>query len=60
VIYRPESERHSHYFYARLSDQFDAVIHFDVTRAVVALGGPEERVPHAIEHEAPETYPYGV
>jgi erythromycin esterase-like protein len=34
VIYRPESEFASHYFQARLSDQFDAVIHFDQTRAV--------------------------
>jgi erythromycin esterase-like protein len=34
VIYRPESERVSHYFEARLPDQFDAVVHFDVTRAV--------------------------
>ena len=29
VIYRPETERASHYFQARLSDQFDAVLHFD-------------------------------
>jgi erythromycin esterase-like protein len=60
VIYRPESERYSHYFYARLPEQFDAVMHFDVTRAVVALGGPEERAPHLEEQEAPETYPSGV
>lgn len=33
VIYRPETERQSHYFTTRLSDQFDAVIHFDETRA---------------------------
>ena len=38
VIYRPETERASHYFNARLSRQFDAVIHFDVTRAVEPLG----------------------
>ncbi|MFB3901905.1 MAG: erythromycin esterase family protein [Acidobacteriota bacterium] len=37
VIYRPESERISHYFYARLSDQFDAVIHLDRTTAVQPL-----------------------
>ncbi|MGZ3328882.1 MAG: erythromycin esterase family protein, partial [Xanthobacteraceae bacterium] len=34
VIYRPETERQSHYFRARLTDQFDAVLHFDETRAV--------------------------
>ncbi|HWQ55652.1 MAG TPA: erythromycin esterase family protein [Bryobacteraceae bacterium] len=41
VIYRPESERISHYFPARLGKQFDAVLHFDVTRAVEPL----ERTP---------------
>jgi erythromycin esterase-like protein len=56
VIYRPETERLSHYFFARLSDQFDAVLHFDETRAV-------EPLPHAAEEqtaEVPETYPVGV
>ena len=33
VIYRPETERASHYFYAWLPEQFDAVLHFDETRA---------------------------
>ncbi|MGZ4147976.1 MAG: erythromycin esterase family protein [Actinomycetota bacterium] len=37
AIYRPETERASHYFRARLSDQFDAVIHIDDTRAVEPL-----------------------
>src|SRR5436190_17166057 len=32
VIYRPESERLSHYFHVRLPKQFDAVIHIDETR----------------------------
>ncbi len=40
VIYLPQSERASHYFNSRLSDQFDAVIHFDETRAVQLLGRP--------------------
>jgi erythromycin esterase-like protein len=60
VIYRPETERLSHYFYARLSQQFDALIHFDRTRALVALGGAEERAPVLDEKESPETYPSGV
>jgi erythromycin esterase-like protein len=55
VIYRPESERLSHYFHARLSDQFDAVLHFDETRAVKAL---ERSAPHS--NEVPETFPSGV
>ncbi|HEU5088369.1 MAG TPA: erythromycin esterase family protein, partial [Roseiflexaceae bacterium] len=37
VIYRPETERQSHYFYAHLADQFDAVVHIDTTRAVEPL-----------------------
>ena len=37
VLYLPRTERQSHYFYARLSKQFDAVIHFDVTAAVGRL-----------------------
>jgi erythromycin esterase-like protein len=41
VIYRPETERQSHYFSTALPEQFDAIIHFDVTRAVEPL----DRVP---------------
>ena len=41
VVYLPQTERASHYFEARLSDQFDAVIHVDRTRAVEPL----ERTP---------------
>jgi erythromycin esterase-like protein len=54
VIYRPESERVSHYFHASLSSQFDAVLHFDETRAVEPL----ERWSHdEDEVDLPETYP---
>jgi erythromycin esterase-like protein len=56
VIYRPETERISHYFYARLPEQFDAVIHFDHTRAVEPL----ERTAKWERAELPETYPVGV
>ena len=43
VIYRPETERQSHYFHASLSRQFNAVIHIDTTppsaaRAVSRMG----------------------
>ena len=41
VQYLPETERQSHYFGARLGDQFDAVIHFDQTTAVEPLAAPE-------------------
>ena len=37
VIYVPQTERRSHYFHARLPEQFDFVLHFDETRAVEPL-----------------------
>ena len=55
VIYRPETERQSHYFEARLSEQFDAVIHMDRTRALEPL----ERTPLWDRGEPPETFPSG-
>ena len=56
VIYRPETERQSHYFHARLPRQFDTMIHIDETRAVEPL----ERIPAWHDREPPETYPSGV
>ncbi|WP_151634026.1 erythromycin esterase family protein [Noviherbaspirillum aerium] len=56
VIYLPESERMSHYFYASLSRQFDAVVHVDTTQAL----RPLEAVVHPQHDEAPETYPTGI
>jgi erythromycin esterase-like protein/predicted phosphoribosyltransferase len=56
VIYRPETERQSHYFQARVADQFDAVVHIDDTRAMEPL----ERTAAWEKGEAPETYPFGV
>jgi erythromycin esterase-like protein len=56
VIYRPETERASHYFQARLSEQFDAVVHFDETRAVEPL----ERSVEWEAGEVPETFPTGI
>ena len=53
VIYRPQTERASHYFEASLSRQFDAVLHYDVTRAVEPL----ERSAKWDGGEMPETYP---
>lgn len=37
VIYRPQTERWSHYYNAKLYPQFDALIHLDVTRAIEEL-----------------------
>lgn len=55
VIYRPETERGSHYFGARLSEQFDAVMHIDKTSALEPL-----EVWSIDEVDAPETYPSGL
>jgi erythromycin esterase-like protein len=56
VIYRPETERISHYFEAKLARQFDALLYFDETRAV----RPLERNSGWEEGEPPETFPTGV
>lgn len=56
VVYVPESERQSHYFQAHLANQFDAVIHQDLTRAVEPL----ERMTAWQPDEAPESYPAGL
>ncbi|BBY62215.1 erythromycin esterase family protein [Mycolicibacterium helvum] len=56
VIYRPETERQSHYFHVRPSDQFDAMIHIDETRALEPL----EPTSGWIAGETPETYPTGL
>ena len=55
VVYRPDTERQSHYFEADLPHQFDAILHYDRTRAVEPL----ERTPswERGEQEVPETYP---
>jgi erythromycin esterase-like protein len=37
VVYRPETERRSHYYHARLAQQYDVVIHIDETHAVHPL-----------------------
>jgi erythromycin esterase-like protein len=52
VIYRPDSERLSHYFKATLPDQFDAVMHIDDTTALEPL-----ETWAVDEADLPETYP---
>jgi erythromycin esterase-like protein len=52
VIYRPETERVSHYFRARLPEQFDAVMHIDETHALEPL-----ETWAVDEADLPETYP---
>jgi erythromycin esterase-like protein len=60
VIYRPETERWSHYSHAILPKQFDGWVWFDETEAVTPLPG-EQRPgePHVLTGEE-ETYPFGL
>lgn len=53
VIYRPETERWSHYSECSLARQFDAYVWFDRTRAVAPL-------PTVTRKGVPETYPFGL
>lgn len=55
VIYRPETERQSHYFGTRLAEQFDAVLHLDDTRALVPLDVDDRWR----AKETPDTWPFG-
>jgi erythromycin esterase-like protein len=56
VIYRPQTERISHYFHTRLAAQFDAMIHLDRTRALEPL----ERTPAWDPAREFETFPSGI
>jgi erythromycin esterase-like protein len=53
VVYRPETERTSHYFEAVMAEQFDAMVWFERTTAVTPIG-------HARPHGAPDTWPFGL
>jgi erythromycin esterase-like protein len=57
VIYAPRTERVSHYFQAVLPEQFDAVIHWDETRAVQPLDPPPG---WPRRDAAPDTFPSGL
>ena len=56
VVYKPETERRSHYFSASMSEQFDAVFHIDTTRAVEPL----ESSVLCTAGEVEETFPTGL
>jgi erythromycin esterase-like protein/predicted phosphoribosyltransferase len=56
VIYRPETERQSHYFHTHLASQFDVMIHIDETSALEPL----DKGPVWSTGEAPETFPSGM
>jgi erythromycin esterase-like protein len=56
AIYRPETERESHYCHAILPKQFDGYIWFDETNSVKALEIHQPNTPLELD----ETYPYGM
>ncbi|MBI3050418.1 MAG: erythromycin esterase family protein [Acidobacteria bacterium] len=69
VVYRPETERASHYVRASLPALFDAIVHVDVTTALTPLApqraktarwGPRVERWSYEEADLPETYPIGV
>ena len=56
VLYIPQTERHSHYYFSKLPEQFDSIIHIDTTHALKPLE------PNALWHKGEifETYPSGL
>jgi protein-L-isoaspartate(D-aspartate) O-methyltransferase len=56
VIYRPDTERWSHYSEARLSEQFDAWVWFEETRAVTPLAGADRPGAPGVD----DTWPFGL
>jgi erythromycin esterase-like protein len=54
VIYRPETERLSHYMNAATSSQFDAFVWFDQTSSVMSLARHERG-----SDKVPDTFPFG-
>jgi erythromycin esterase-like protein len=56
VVYRPDTERRSHWFRAHVAGQFNAVVHVDRTHAVEPL----ERSARWHGPDAPDTFPFAV
>ncbi|UBV45066.1 erythromycin esterase family protein (plasmid) [Deinococcus taeanensis] len=61
VIYRPETERWSHYVETHPARQYDALIHVDTTRALRPLDPAGAALPGAepSDDDLPDTYPSG-
>ena len=55
VVYRPDTELQSHYFYASMPNQFDELVWFDETAAVHPLA-----TPRGPKLALPNTYPFGL
>jgi len=56
VVYKPDTERISHYFYSILPRQFDAVCHVDITAALEPILDKDI----IEEEELPDTFPTGL
>jgi erythromycin esterase-like protein len=56
VIYRPQTERQSHYFEVELARQFDLLLHLDATSAL----HPLDPDPGWHDQDAPDTWPSGL
>jgi erythromycin esterase-like protein len=54
VIYRPQTERWSHYYFCDIAKQFDLVVFFETTSPVLPL------VEEEVKSEEAETYPSGL
>lgn len=55
VIYRPQTERHSHYYYSHLPQQFDFMLHYQHTHALQPLA-----LDSLASGELGETWPSGL
>jgi erythromycin esterase-like protein len=60
VVYRPETERRSHYYEARLAEQFDLVIHVDATHAVKLSDVTTQLEPLVDDLDLPEIFRTGL
>lgn len=57
VVYRPDTERASHYVASRIGERYDAIVHFDRTTAVEPIDARPAPRP---SDEPPETWPMGL
>jgi len=59
AVYRPQSERISHYLFADVTRQFDALVHLDTTTALEPLDANAAPPARQLDDVA-QTYPSGV
>jgi len=55
VIYHPHTERMSHYYFSHLAYQFNALLHLDITKALIPL----DKKRALVSGDIPDTYPVG-